>query len=89
MRAQTDASYRRGRLMITPQGTGRFTFAVMRAPNKWVIRQRIAADAGPTNDHGGEATPAPIARQRTATATSAPVPGDAPSRGDHLWRPEP
>jgi hypothetical protein len=42
----------------------------MRAPNKWMMRRRIAADAGPTNDHGGEATPAPIAAQRTATATS-------------------
>jgi hypothetical protein len=36
--AQTDAPYRRGRLVITPAGEGRFTFAVVRGGDKWTPR---------------------------------------------------
>jgi len=36
--AQTDAPYARGRLVITPAGDGRFTFAVIRGTDKWAIR---------------------------------------------------
>jgi 5-methylcytosine-specific restriction endonuclease McrA len=36
--AQTDAPYVRGRLVITPLGQGRFTFAVVRGTDKWAIR---------------------------------------------------
>ena len=33
--AQTDAPYVRGRLVITPLGTGHFTFRTIRGPDKW------------------------------------------------------
>jgi hypothetical protein len=33
--AQTDAPYRRGRLVVTSLGGGRFTFAIIRGPDKW------------------------------------------------------
>jgi 5-methylcytosine-specific restriction endonuclease McrA len=36
--AQTDAPYRRGRLVINPLGGGRFTFEVIRGIDKWAIR---------------------------------------------------
>ncbi len=36
--AQTDAPYRRGRLVITPRGGGRFTFEVIRGIDKWATR---------------------------------------------------
>ena len=36
--AQTDASYMRGRLVITPLGHGRFTFEIIRGTDKWAIR---------------------------------------------------
>ena len=36
--AQTDAPYRRGRLMITPLGQGQFTFTVVRGADKWATR---------------------------------------------------
>ena len=36
--AQTDAPYARGRLVITPAGDGRFTFAVIRGGDKWMLR---------------------------------------------------
>jgi 5-methylcytosine-specific restriction endonuclease McrA len=36
--AQTDAPYVRGRLVITPEGQGRFTFTVLRGTDKWAIR---------------------------------------------------
>jgi 5-methylcytosine-specific restriction endonuclease McrA len=35
--AQTDASYARGRLVITPLGDGRFTVEVTRGADKWAI----------------------------------------------------
>jgi hypothetical protein len=35
---QTDAPYGRGRLVITPAGEGRFTFAVVRGGDKWTPR---------------------------------------------------
>ena len=36
--AQTDASYARGRLVITPLGQGQFTFTVVRGTDKWATR---------------------------------------------------
>ena len=36
--AQADAPYARGRLVITPTGEGRFTFAVIRGGDKWTQR---------------------------------------------------
>jgi 5-methylcytosine-specific restriction endonuclease McrA len=36
--AQTDASYARGRLVITPLGHGGFTFEVIRGTDKWATR---------------------------------------------------
>jgi hypothetical protein len=36
--AQTDAPYRRGRLVITPRGAGRFGGAVVRGGDKWIRR---------------------------------------------------
>ncbi len=36
--AQTDAPYRRGRLVIHPLGGGRFTFEVIRGIDKWATR---------------------------------------------------
>ena len=36
--AQTDASYLRGRLLITPLGAGRFTCEVTREADKWAVR---------------------------------------------------
>ena len=36
--AQTDASYRRGRLVITPLGEGRFACEIARGADKWAIR---------------------------------------------------
>jgi 5-methylcytosine-specific restriction endonuclease McrA len=36
--AQTDASYARGRLVITPVGEGRFTVKVTRGADEWAIR---------------------------------------------------
>jgi 5-methylcytosine-specific restriction endonuclease McrA len=36
--AQTDLPYARGRLVIAPLGEGRFTFAIIRGPDKWAIR---------------------------------------------------
>jgi 5-methylcytosine-specific restriction endonuclease McrA len=36
--AQTDAPYRRGRLIIRPLGDGRFTCEVVRGADKWAIR---------------------------------------------------
>ncbi len=36
--AQTDAPYRRGRLVITPLGGGRFTCEVIRGIDKWATR---------------------------------------------------
>jgi 5-methylcytosine-specific restriction endonuclease McrA len=36
--AQTDAPYRRGRLLITPLGGGRFTYEVIRKADKWVVQ---------------------------------------------------
>jgi hypothetical protein len=36
--AETDAPYRRGRLVITPCGGGRFTSEVVRGANKWATR---------------------------------------------------
>ena len=41
--AQTDAPYARGRLVITPSGDGRVTVAVVRAPNKWAVREPLPA----------------------------------------------
>ena len=35
---QTDAPYVSGRLMVTPLGGGRFTFAITRGPDKWATR---------------------------------------------------
>jgi hypothetical protein len=35
---QTDAPYVSGRLMVTPLGWGRFTFAITRGPDKWAPR---------------------------------------------------
>jgi 5-methylcytosine-specific restriction endonuclease McrA len=36
--AQTDAPYRRGRLVITPLGGGRFACEIARGADKWAIR---------------------------------------------------
>jgi 5-methylcytosine-specific restriction endonuclease McrA len=36
--AQTDAPYRRGRLIIRPLGDGRFTVEITRGADKWAIR---------------------------------------------------
>jgi 5-methylcytosine-specific restriction endonuclease McrA len=36
--AQTDASYGRGRLVITPLGQGQFTFTMVRGADKWTTR---------------------------------------------------
>jgi hypothetical protein len=36
--AQTDAPYARGRLVITPLGSGRFICEVIRGVDKWAIR---------------------------------------------------
>jgi 5-methylcytosine-specific restriction endonuclease McrA len=36
--AQTDASYRRGRLVITPLEEGRFACEIVRGADKWAIR---------------------------------------------------
>jgi len=35
---QTHAPYARGRLVINPLGTGRFTLEVARSADKWAIR---------------------------------------------------
>jgi hypothetical protein len=45
--AQTDAPYARGRLIVTPNGDGRFTFLVVRAPDKWAMRTRTDSPAAP------------------------------------------
>ena len=36
--AQTDAPYVQGRLVIAPEGQGRFTFTVVRGTDKWATR---------------------------------------------------
>jgi 5-methylcytosine-specific restriction endonuclease McrA len=44
--AQTDAPYGRGRLVITPEGQGRFTFTVVRGIDKWATEARRTPPTG-------------------------------------------
>jgi HNH endonuclease len=44
--AQTDASYARGRLVITPVSAGHFTTEVIRGADKWALRAHLTVVAG-------------------------------------------
>src|SRR5580765_3154901 len=44
--AQTDAPYARGRLVITPVGSGRVTIAVIRGADKWALGTQPTVLAG-------------------------------------------
>jgi hypothetical protein len=66
-RAQTDAPYVRGRLVVTPLGDGRFTIEIVPGVDKWMIRALATAEEG-------ECSGSPRTRKKRCWGSGATIP---------------